>query len=43
MFDVDDVLDGARRANPGVEVLQLSATTGEGIADWYGWLRARLP
>lgn len=42
-FDVDDFLDGARRANPGVEVLQLSATTGDGIADWYGWLRARLP
>ena len=42
-FDVDDFLDGARRANPGVEVLHLSATTGDGIADWYGWLRARLP
>ncbi|HKS51063.1 MAG TPA: hydrogenase nickel incorporation protein HypB [Pseudonocardiaceae bacterium] len=42
-FDVDDFLEGARRANPGVEVLQLSATTGDGITDWYGWLRARLP
>lgn len=40
-FDVAAFLDGARRANPGVEVLHLSATTGEGIADWYGWLRAR--
>jgi hydrogenase nickel incorporation protein HypB len=42
-FDIEDFLDGARRANPGVEVLQLSATTGDGMADWYGWLRARLP
>jgi hydrogenase nickel incorporation protein HypB len=42
-FDVTDFLDGARRANPRVEVLQLSATTGDGIVDWYGWLRARLP
>ena len=42
-FDVADFLDGARRANPGVEVLRLSATTGDGIADWYGWLGARLP
>jgi hydrogenase nickel incorporation protein HypB len=42
-FDVAEFLDGARRANPGVEVLHLSATTGDGIADWYGWLRARLP
>jgi hydrogenase nickel incorporation protein HypB len=42
-FDVADFLEGARRANPGVEVLQLSATTGDGVADWYGWLRARRP
>src|SRR5438270_1368979 len=42
-FDVDSFLEGARRANPGVEVLQLSATTGDGIDGWYGWLRARLP
>ena len=42
-FEVDAFLDGARRANPGVEVLQLSATTGEGVDSWYGWLRGRLP
>jgi hydrogenase nickel incorporation protein HypB len=42
-FDVDAFLDGARRANPGVEVLQLSATTGAGIDSWYGWLRGCLP
>jgi hydrogenase nickel incorporation protein HypB len=42
-FDVDAFLDGARRANPGMEVLPLSATTGDGIDGWYGWLRARLP
>ena len=42
-FDVSAFLEGARRANPGVEVLQLSATTGDGIGDWYGWLRAPLP
>ncbi|MGH3852891.1 MAG: hydrogenase nickel incorporation protein HypB [Pseudonocardiaceae bacterium] len=41
-FDVAAFLDGARRANPGVEVLHLSATTGDGIASWYNWLRARL-
>ncbi|MGH3914949.1 MAG: hydrogenase nickel incorporation protein HypB [Pseudonocardiaceae bacterium] len=42
-FDVAAFLEGARAANPGVEVLQLSATGGDGVADWYGWLRARLP
>jgi hydrogenase nickel incorporation protein HypB len=42
-FDIAAFLEGARRANPGVEVLQLSATTGDGVAGWYDWLRARLP
>jgi hydrogenase nickel incorporation protein HypB len=42
-FDVDKFLEGTRRANPGVEVLQVSATKGDGIAEWYGWLRARRP
>jgi hydrogenase nickel incorporation protein HypB len=42
-FDIAAFLEGAKRANPGVEVLQLSATTGDGVAGWYDWLRARLP
>jgi hydrogenase nickel incorporation protein HypB len=42
-FDIAAFLEGARRANPGVGVLQLSATTGDGVAGWYDWLRARLP
>jgi hydrogenase nickel incorporation protein HypB len=42
-FDLSAFLEGARRANPGVEVLQLSATTGDGVTGWYDWLRARLP
>ncbi|MGH3910026.1 MAG: hydrogenase nickel incorporation protein HypB [Pseudonocardiaceae bacterium] len=42
-FDVDTFLAGARAANPGVEVLQLSATRGDGVDAWYDWLRARQP
>jgi hydrogenase nickel incorporation protein HypB len=42
-FDVDAFLAGARHANPGVEVLQVSATRGDGIPEWYDWLRARRP
>jgi hydrogenase nickel incorporation protein HypB len=37
-FDVDKCIDYARRVNPGVKVLQVSATTGEGMQDWYRWL-----
>jgi hydrogenase nickel incorporation protein HypB len=40
-FDVAAWADGARRARPGVEVLEVSATRGDGMADWYAWLRAR--
>jgi len=38
-FDVARCVEYARRARPGVEVLELSATTGEGLDGWYDWLR----
>ncbi len=38
-FDVDKCIDYARRVNPGIQVLQVSATSGEGMADWYQWIR----
>jgi hydrogenase nickel incorporation protein HypB len=41
-FDVERCLAGARRVNRGVEVLPLSATSGEGLAAWYDWLRRRV-
>ena len=41
-FDVSACIAHARRVNPDIEVLQVSATTGEGLEDWYTWLRARL-
>ena len=39
-FDVEQCLDYARRINPDLGVLQLSARTGEGLAAWLDWLRA---
>ncbi len=41
-FDVARCLDYARRANPKVEVLEISATKGDGMDAWYSWLRDRL-
>lgn len=38
-FDVDRCLDYARQVNPHLTVFQLSATTGEGLAPWYEWVR----
>jgi hydrogenase nickel incorporation protein HypB len=38
---VDQLIDNARRVNPEIEVLQLSATKGDGMEAWCDWLRAR--
>ena len=37
-FDVAQCIENARRVNPGIEVLQVSATTGEGMQAWVNWL-----
>lgn len=37
-FDVDRCLRRIRQINPQAGFLTLSATTGEGLAAWYGWL-----
>ncbi|MFM0644818.1 hydrogenase nickel incorporation protein HypB [Paraburkholderia bryophila] len=38
-FDVERCIDYARRVNPRMRILQVSAQTGEGMDGWYGWLR----
>ena len=38
-FDVDQCMDYARRVNPDIQILQVSATSGEGMGDWYQWIR----
>jgi hydrogenase nickel incorporation protein HypB len=40
-FDVDACIRFARQVSPGIEVLQTSATGGDGLAGWYSWLRRR--
>ncbi len=40
--DLDLYEENLRRVNPGIEILRLSARTGEGMADWINWLRAAL-
>jgi hydrogenase nickel incorporation protein HypB len=37
-FDVEACIAYARRVNPDIEVLQLSATRGEGMEAWIAWL-----
>jgi hydrogenase nickel incorporation protein HypB len=38
-YDVDAAIAFARRVNPHIRVLQLSATTGEGMDEWLQFLR----
>ncbi len=37
-FDVDACIDYARRINPKLAVLQVSATRGDGMAAWLDWI-----
>jgi hydrogenase nickel incorporation protein HypB len=41
-FDVARCIDYARRVNPELKILGVSAETGEGMDEWYAWLRMRL-
>ena len=38
-FDMAAVVKNARLVNPGIAVLQVSARSGAGLAEWYGWIR----
>jgi hydrogenase nickel incorporation protein HypB len=40
-FRVEAVLDALARVMPQPDVLQVSARTGEGVADWIAWLEGR--
>jgi hydrogenase nickel incorporation protein HypB len=37
-FDVALLKERARRLNPGVRIFEISAKTGQGVAEWISWL-----
>jgi hydrogenase nickel incorporation protein HypB len=39
-FDVDLLIENARRVNPAIAVIQISATSGEGMDRWLRWIEA---
>ncbi len=41
-FDVERCIAYARQVNPDIEVLRVSAETGEGMPAWYAWLKSRV-
>jgi hydrogenase nickel incorporation protein HypB len=40
-FDLEKCAGYARSVNPGVNILPLSATTGEGVQAWYEWIASQ--
>jgi hydrogenase nickel incorporation protein HypB len=38
-FSLDEAIMNVRKANPEAAICKISARTGEGLADWYDWLR----
>jgi hydrogenase nickel incorporation protein HypB len=41
-FDADRAIDYARRINPGLETIRISATSGAGLDDWLAWIERNL-
>lgn len=39
-FDVERLIDNARRVKPGIGVLRISTRSGEGLESWLNWLKA---
>jgi len=40
-FDLEAVKQRARKLNPDITIIPISAKTGEGISDWADWLRSQ--
>jgi len=39
-FSVEQARENARRVHPGIEIIEISCITGEGLDRWLGWLRS---
>ena len=37
-FDVDLAVANARRVNPCIRIIRVSASSGEGLAEWLEWV-----
>jgi hydrogenase nickel incorporation protein HypB len=37
-FNIAEAISNARRVNPNIEIIQLSASSGSGMDAWLNWL-----
>ena len=40
-FDVNRCIEYAKQVNPNMKIFQVSATSGEGLNEWYKWLKSQ--
>jgi hydrogenase nickel incorporation protein HypB len=40
-FDIEMAIENARKIHPEMQTLRISCTSGEGLQDWFDWLRQR--
>ncbi len=41
-FDISKARENAKRVHPGIEILEVSCSTGEGVDAWVRWVEKRL-
>ena len=41
-ISVDVIRDTAKKLNPEIDIFEISCRTGEGMEDWYSWLRDKV-
>ncbi len=41
-FDIEKVKANAKKINPSMEIIELSCTSGEGLQNWYEWLKSKV-
>jgi hydrogenase nickel incorporation protein HypB len=41
-FDVEQCLAYAKQVNPNIEVIQLSAKSGQGLEQWQAWIKKQM-
>jgi hydrogenase nickel incorporation protein HypB len=41
-FDIEKAKENARKINPKLEIIEVSCTSGEGLHQWYEWLKSKV-
>jgi len=42
-FDINKAKENAKKVNHKLEIIEVSCTSGEGLSQWYDWLKSKVP